>query len=107
MMKLGVDTLAGARRQTIEELSGLLFVVQEMGGRLADETHGEAYGLIRDRTISASGTRCAHADQRSPVNFLPLKAPGISVGTALPWQFIENPAAHEMEEENAHSSNAV
>lgn len=47
-MKLGVETLAGARRQTIEELSGLLFVVQDMGGRLADETHGEAYDLIRD-----------------------------------------------------------
>lgn len=47
-MKLGVETLAGARRQTIEELSGLLFVVQDMSGRLADETHGEAYGLIRD-----------------------------------------------------------
>ncbi len=47
-MKLGVDTLAGERLQTIEELSGLLFVVQDMGGRLADETHGEAYDLIRD-----------------------------------------------------------
>lgn len=47
-MKLGVDTLAGERLQTIEELSGLLFVVQDMGGRLADETHGDAYDLIRD-----------------------------------------------------------
>lgn len=31
------------RRETIEELSDLLLVVQEMGRRLADETHGDAY----------------------------------------------------------------
>jgi len=46
-MKLGLETLAGERHQTIAELSGLLCVVQEMGRRLSEETHGEAYDLIR------------------------------------------------------------
>lgn len=42
------EILSGARHETIEELSGLLFVVQDMGSRLANETHGDAYALIRD-----------------------------------------------------------
>jgi len=36
------------RLQVIEELSGLLNVVQEMGRRLADETHGNTYDLVKD-----------------------------------------------------------
>ena len=47
-MMFGVDGLLGARHETIEELSGLLFVLQDMGSRLADETHGDAYALIRE-----------------------------------------------------------
>jgi len=43
-----VETIAGARHETIEELSGLLFVVQEMGTRLANETHGAAFDLVRE-----------------------------------------------------------
>lgn len=45
---LGIEILSDVRHETIEELSGLLFVVQDMGSRLANETHGEAYGLIRE-----------------------------------------------------------
>ena len=44
----GDETLLGERRETIEELSALLFVVQEMGQRLAYETHGEPYDLVRE-----------------------------------------------------------
>ena len=44
----GAETLLNARLETIEELSGLLFVVQAMGSRLANETHAEAYDLIRE-----------------------------------------------------------
>lgn len=36
------------RRETIEELSALLTVVQEMGSRLAEETHNESYAMVRD-----------------------------------------------------------
>ena len=45
---LELETFSGTRRETIEELSGLLFVVQDMGRRLADDTHGEAYESIRN-----------------------------------------------------------
>ncbi len=38
----------GERRETIEELSDLLRVVQGMGQRLADETHGDSYGHVRE-----------------------------------------------------------
>lgn len=37
-----------ARLETIEELTDLLVVVQEMGRRLANETHGEAYASVRE-----------------------------------------------------------
>lgn len=38
----------GEWRQTFEELSELFFLVQEMGRRLANETHGESYDLVRE-----------------------------------------------------------
>ncbi len=41
-------TIEGERRETIDELSDLLIVVQEMGRRLADETHGDAYANVRE-----------------------------------------------------------
>ena len=41
-------TIEGERRETIDELSDLLIVVQEMGRRLADETHGDAYACVRE-----------------------------------------------------------
>ena len=41
-------TNEGERRETIDELSDLLIVVQEMGRRLADETHGDAYASVRE-----------------------------------------------------------
>lgn len=44
----GDETPRGERRETIEELSKLLLVVQEMGRRLAYETHGETYDLVRE-----------------------------------------------------------
>jgi hypothetical protein len=40
------DIQSQERQETIEELSELLFVVQEMGRRLADETHGAAYDKV-------------------------------------------------------------
>lgn len=40
------ETRKGERRETINELSDLLFVAQEMGGRLANETHGNAYSQV-------------------------------------------------------------
>lgn len=42
------ETREGERRETIDELSDLLSVVQEMGRRLADETHGDSYSLVRE-----------------------------------------------------------
>jgi len=36
------------RRKTVAELLELLLVAQRMGHRLADETHGESYDLVRD-----------------------------------------------------------
>lgn len=42
------ETREGERRETIDELSDLLFVVQEMGRRLADETHGDSYSQVRE-----------------------------------------------------------
>ena len=42
------DSHEGERRQTIYELSDLLLVVQEMGQRLANETHGDAYAPVRE-----------------------------------------------------------
>jgi hypothetical protein len=42
------EVMDGERRETIEELSDLLVVVQEMGRRLANETHGESYDMVRE-----------------------------------------------------------
>lgn len=36
------------RRESIEELSGMLLLAQEMGRRLANETHGASYQLVLD-----------------------------------------------------------
>lgn len=44
---LGDETREGEQRETIDELSDLLFVVQEMGRRLANETHGDSYSEVR------------------------------------------------------------
>lgn len=43
-----IETKEQERRATIEELSDLLNVVQEMGQRLASETHGDAYEPVRE-----------------------------------------------------------
>jgi transposase len=42
------ETREGERRETVYELSDLLLVVQEMGQRLANETHGDAYAPVRE-----------------------------------------------------------
>ena len=42
------ETREGERRETITELSDLFLVVQEMGRRLADETHGDSYAQVRE-----------------------------------------------------------
>lgn len=41
------EIVEAERRETIDELSDLLAVVQEMGRRLASETHGDAYSEVR------------------------------------------------------------
>ena len=43
-----VEEMEGERQETIEELLDLLVVVQEMGRRLAAETHGDAYSKVRE-----------------------------------------------------------
>ena len=43
-----MQMLEEERRETINELSDLLFVVQEMGRRLANETHGDSYEVVRE-----------------------------------------------------------
>jgi hypothetical protein len=40
------ETREGERNETLEELSNLLLVVQQMGHRLSYETHQEAYDLV-------------------------------------------------------------
>lgn len=40
------DSQEQERRETVEEISELLAVVQEMGRRLANETHGTSYALV-------------------------------------------------------------
>jgi hypothetical protein len=42
------ETREGERRETIYELSDLMLVMQEMGQRLANETHGDAYASVRE-----------------------------------------------------------
>ena len=42
------ETREGERRETVDELSDLLLVIQEMGQRLANETHGDAYSPVRE-----------------------------------------------------------
>ena len=42
------ETREGEQRETVYELSDLLLVVQEMGQRLANETHGDAYAPVRE-----------------------------------------------------------
>ena len=42
------ETREGERRETINELFDLFVVVQEMGQRLAEETHGNSYSQVRE-----------------------------------------------------------
>ena len=44
----GDETATGEKRETVGELLDLLAVVQKMGRRLAYETHGESYDLVRE-----------------------------------------------------------
>ncbi len=44
----GNETLEGEKRETVEELLSLLLVVQNMGRRLAYETHGDSYNAVRE-----------------------------------------------------------
>ena len=41
-------TRDGERRETIEELSSMISIAQEMARRLADETHGDAYAAVKE-----------------------------------------------------------
>lgn len=42
------NSQAAERIETANELSKLFAIVQEMGRRLANETHGDAYDLVRE-----------------------------------------------------------
>lgn len=42
------DGIEKERRETLQELADMLSLVQEMGQRLANETHGEAYDLVQE-----------------------------------------------------------
>lgn len=42
------DSRRGERRETINELSDLLHLAQEMGRRLANETHGSSYAYVEE-----------------------------------------------------------
>jgi hypothetical protein len=42
------DTREGERRETIVELSDVLHIAQEMGRRLANETHGSPYADVEE-----------------------------------------------------------
>lgn len=44
----GDDTAQGERRETINELSDVLHLAQEMGRRLANETHGSRYAHVEE-----------------------------------------------------------
>lgn len=44
----GNETKNEERQEIVEELSALLFVIQEMGHRFAQETHGETYDQVRE-----------------------------------------------------------
>lgn len=45
------ETREGERRETIDELADLLYVVQEIGLRLADETHGDSYSKVSELNV--------------------------------------------------------
>lgn len=45
---LGDETREGERKETLEELSNLFLVVQQIGHRLSYETHQEAYDLVQE-----------------------------------------------------------
>lgn len=42
------ETLKWEKNETVSELLDLLRISQEMGQRLATETHGESYNLVRE-----------------------------------------------------------
>lgn len=44
----GDETRKGERRETVRELLELFAICQEMGHRLAYETHGDSYDLVRE-----------------------------------------------------------
>lgn len=44
----GDETANGERRETVGELLDLLALAQKMGRRLAYETHGESYEIVRE-----------------------------------------------------------
>jgi hypothetical protein len=52
-----VETMSDERHATNEEMSGLLFVLQDMGTRLANETHGAAYDLVSNLNLQLHQVR--------------------------------------------------
>lgn len=42
------DSREAERQETLDELADLLAVVQEMGQRLASETHGDPHAAVRE-----------------------------------------------------------
>lgn len=46
-MQGNINRLESERRETVIELSNLFQIIQEIGQRLSEETHGESYDQIR------------------------------------------------------------
>ena len=55
-----LDAVAkGKRLEAIDELCDLVLIVQRMGRRLAEDTHGDAYALVRNLNELLHQTRVA------------------------------------------------
>ena len=65
------ETREGERRQTIYELSTLLMVVQEMGRRLSNESHGDDYEPVRElnETLQQARTQIDHIKDERAAKF--------------------------------------
>lgn len=72
----------GERRETVGELLALLIIVQHMGRRLAGETHGESYDLVRELndTLHQARTTIEHIHTQA-------KARDEMPQESQPWQY--------------------
>lgn len=64
------DSQEQERRETVEEISELHAVVQEMGRRLANETHGNSYALVLElnELLHQARTKIERIQASSPIS---------------------------------------